>query len=168
AGALRRSERGTDPGRRLRCGMSELPKPARGIARRAFRLGQWSAGTRNIAEEAAIAFTYDRATYAVMMATPADLEDFAVGFGLSEQVIGSPDEIASLEVLPNDLGVELRMTLTEPRAENLTARRRFMTGAVGCGLCGIESLKEAMRPVPHVAGGLRIDPAMVSRALAST
>src|SRR6185437_1423749 len=104
ARALWRLERRPDPGRRLRCGMSELPKPARGVPRRAFRLGQWSAGSRTIAEEAAIAFTYDRATYAVMMATPADLEDFAVGFSLSEQTIGSPDDIAALEVLPNDLG----------------------------------------------------------------
>jgi len=145
--------------------MTEAPKPAIAIARRAFRRGEWSSGTRTVAEETAIAFTFDRATYAVMMATPADLEDFAVGFSLCEQIIAAPAEISSIDVVPRELGIELQMSLVESRAERLTARRRFMTGAVGCGLCGIESLKEAMRPLPAVTGGLQIDAGMVSEAL---
>ncbi|MCB2107943.1 MAG: formate dehydrogenase accessory sulfurtransferase FdhD, partial [Rhodobacteraceae bacterium] len=95
-------------------------------------------------------------TQAVMMATPADLEDFAVGFSLSEQVIKTPADIHSLDVIETKLGIELRMDLATPNAERLAQRRRAMAGPVGCGLCGIESLKEAMRPVPRVDADFRV------------
>jgi FdhD protein len=86
-----------------------------------------------------------------MMATPRDLEDFAVGFSLTERVIGSPDDIESFEIIEQDLGVELRMWLSDPRAAALTERRRFMAGPSGCGLCGIDSLAEAMRVPPAIS-----------------
>jgi FdhD protein len=120
---------------------------------------------RAVPEESAVAFTYDGGSYAVMMATPADFEDFAVGFSLDEGVIASPEEIDRLEIIEEELGVELRMWLAEPRSSELGARRRHMAGPTGCGLCGIESLAEAMRPAPRVAEGVAISPAAILRAL---
>ena len=109
-----------------------------------------------VAEEAPIAFTYGRQTYAVMMATPADLEDFALGFSLTEGVIAAPEEIAELEIVEHPKGVELRMTLCDDRDVALMNRRRRLAGPVGCGLCGVESLEAAITPVRRVESDARI------------
>jgi FdhD protein len=124
--------------------------PIRVVARQVWRRGSPSFGSRSIPEETAVALTYNGGTYAVMMATPRDLEDFAVGFSLSEGVVGSPADICSLEVLPLDEGVELRMWLGEAKADQLRERRRHIAGPTGCGLCGIESIGEAIRPAAVV------------------
>jgi FdhD protein len=100
-----------------------------------------------------------------MMATPADLEDFAVGFSLAEGVIASADELLELEVVPGEDGIELRMWLTEPRIAAFTERRRFMAGPTGCGLCGIDSLAEAMRLPPEVASDLRLSADSIAAAM---
>ncbi|MEP5517413.1 MAG: formate dehydrogenase accessory sulfurtransferase FdhD, partial [Bauldia litoralis] len=106
----------------------------------AWRQGRLSAGTRAVPEETPVALTYDGTTHAVMMATPEDLEDFAIGFSLTEGIVGAPSEIETLDILDEEAGIELRMRLSEPRAAALAARRRFMAGPVGCGLGGIGSL----------------------------
>jgi FdhD protein len=124
-------------------------------------------GERVIPEETAIAFTYDGGSYAVMMATPQDLEDFALGFSFTEGVIGSPADMRQLDVVEHDAGVELRMWLTESRAEVLSARRRYLAGPTGCGLCGIDSLDEAVRKPRHVGGSESFSPAEIMRALES-
>lgn len=108
--------------------------------------------TRVLPEEAPVAMVYDGTTLAVMMATPADIEDFAVGFSLTEGVVTRPDQIASCEVMTHQQGVEARMWLAEDRADALTARRRTLAGPVGCGLCGIDSLTEATRCLPDLRG----------------
>lgn len=87
------------------------------------------------------------------MATPADLEDFGVGFTLTEGIVEHPTEIRGIELLPSNLGVEVRMWLDGDRAMRLAARRRAMCGPVGCGLCGIESLEQARRLPPRVSDG---------------
>ncbi|MFZ5736252.1 MAG: formate dehydrogenase accessory sulfurtransferase FdhD, partial [Pseudomonadota bacterium] len=115
-----------------------------------WRHGRMQLGTRAIPEETPIALSYNGSTQAVMMATPADLEDFAVGFSLSEGVIERPAQIESFEIVPHDDGVELRMWLGGDVAERLAQRRRAIAGPTGCGLCGVDSIAEAVRPVATV------------------
>ncbi len=124
-----------------------------------------SNGARVVPEETPIAFTYGRTTYAVMMATPSDLEDFAVGFSLTEGVIASPGELTEIEIVKHPKGVELRMTLCGDRDVALMNRRRKLAGPVGCGLCGVESLDAAIAPVRHVASNAKLDREAVFAAL---
>jgi len=144
-----------------------LPAPVRHVRRTAWRGGQLRAGERAIPEETAIALTYNRVTHAVMMATPSDLEDFAVGFSLTEGIIGRAGEIEALEIVPGDDGIELRMWIAKPRGDAFTDRRRHLAGPTGCGLCGIESLAEANRLPPVVTSDLRVSAAAISTAVAT-
>ena len=109
--------------------------------------------TRTLPEEVPVAFVFDGTTQAVMMATPANIEDFAVGFALSEGIVARAEEIAEIEVVEQGPGIEARMWLVADRSAALAARRRAMAGPVGCGLCGIDSIEEALRPLPPVAAG---------------
>lgn len=130
-------------------------RPICQVKQQVWRAQGLAFGERTIAEELAVALTYNGSSHAVMMATPQDLEDFAIGFSLTEGIIGSPADIASLDIVERDAGIELAMWLAEPRARALSERRRSLAGPTGCGLCGIESLGEAMRPTPRiVANGL--------------
>src|SRR5258707_11999539 len=135
-----------------------MMEPVQVVARRIWREGSPSSGSRSIPEETAVALTYNGGTYAVMMTTPQDLEDFALGFSLSEGVINSSADIDSLDIVHLDDGVELRMWLSEPRADRLHERRRRMAGPTGCGLCGIESIAEAMRSIATVCHGGEFSP----------
>lgn len=144
-----------------------LPESARDVPLRSWRAGAWRQATRAIAEEAPVAFTYDGAAHAVMMATPDDLEDFAIGFSLTEGIIAAQEEIDLLEVVPYAAGINLRLFLRAPRAAALTARRRRLAGPLGCGLCGIESLEQANRALPHVMGRVVVTPSMVLEAVAA-
>src|SRR5438445_10656657 len=116
-----------------------MMEPARIVDRQIWRHSGLASGGRSIPEETAVALTYNGGTYAVMMATPQDLEDFAVGFSLSEGVIDASADIDSLDIVRLDDGVELRMWLSKPRADRLQERRRNMAGTTGCGLGGVES-----------------------------
>jgi FdhD protein len=107
--------------------------------------------SRLVAEEKAIALSYNGSSYAVMMATPADLSDFGFGFTLTEGIVKRADEIVSIEPIETDLGVEIRIWLNETRTKSLFVRRRAILGPVGCGLCGIESLEQACPAPPLVA-----------------
>lgn len=124
-------------------------------------------GSRSLPQEVAVALTFNGTTQAVMMATPADLVDFAYGFALTEG-IATPDQIASVEIVPHPKGLEAQVWLTAPAASRLADRRRAMTGPVGCGLCGIDSLDEALRDmVPVPPGPFTISPAQITTAIAA-
>jgi FdhD protein len=140
-------------------------EPVQVVPRRIWREGIPSLGSRSIPEETAVALTYNGGTYAVMMATPVDLEDFAVGFSLSEGIVGASSDIESLEIVALDQGVELRMWLGKPKAHRLQERRRRIAGPTGCGLCGIESVGEAMRPPAVVERGPQLSAEQIMVAM---
>ena len=100
--------------------------PVARIRSTAFRRGSRSAAERAIPEEAAVAFTYDGGAHAVMMATPRDLEDLAVGFTLTEGIVAAPGEIRDLAVIEEAAGIELRMWLSEAKGAALRDRRRHL------------------------------------------
>ena len=135
------------------------------VLRSIWRDSDRTQGERAIPEETAIAFTYNTASYAVMMATPQDLEDFAVGFSLTEGVISSIEAIESIDIVEEAMGVELRIWLKAPEAAEFLGRRRMMAGPTGCGLCGVESLTQAMRPPPKVGEGRAFAPEEVMSAV---
>ncbi len=119
----------------------------------ARRDGAAEEGLREVAEEVPVAVSYNGSTQAVMMATPADLEDFGVGFSLTEGIITELSEIESLEVVALETGVDVQIRLAERPERRLAARRRMMAGPVGCGLCGVDSIAEAVRPLPPPPAG---------------
>jgi FdhD protein len=142
-----------------------LMRPAKIVHRQIWWQGGLSSGDRSIPEETAIALTYDGGTYAVMMTTPEDLEDFAVGFSLSEGIIGSPENIQSLDIVRFDDGVELRIWLHKPNADRLRERRRHIAGPTGCGLCGIDSIAEAVRPAAAIRHDQQFSPEQIMAAM---
>jgi FdhD protein len=124
-------------------------------------------GDRMLPEEVAVALTFNGTTQAVMMATPDDLVDFAYGFALTEG-IAPPDAILSVEVETLPKGRDVQIWLAPEAEARLAARRRTMTGPVGCGLCGIDSVDQALRRMPVVAPGpFRMSPAEVMAAVAA-
>jgi FdhD protein len=123
-------------------------------------------GERVVPDEVPIAFSYGGTTHAVMMGTPGDLEDFAFGFSLTEGIIENRDQIAAIEILENEQGIDLQVILVDEMADALKARRRSMAGPVGCGLCGIESIEQAVRKVPDVSGSkLKLSHSDIVRAI---
>lgn len=131
--------------------MSEARLLSVPVRRLSYRNAVLSTGMRTVPEEVPIAISYAGSSHAVMMATPGDLEDFAIGFSLTERIIGSASEIASIDVVETELGIDVQIFLTEDVTQALRARRRSMAGPVGCGLCGIESIEQAVRKVPDVS-----------------
>lgn len=126
-------------------------------------------GTRNVVrtlpEEVPVALVFDGTTQAVMMATPADIADFAYGFALSEGLIAHPRDVRDFEAVPHTRGIEARLWLTPGLGAALKERRRSMLGPTGCGLCGIDSLDGALRPLPRLPdGGPAFDASEIAQA----
>jgi FdhD protein len=143
------------------------PAPVQTVPRVAFRDGGVSGGTRTIPEESPVALTYNRSTHAVMLATPADLEDFGIGFSVTEGIIGHPSELDELEIVPAPHGIEVRMSLAQSRLDALTLRQRRLAGPSGCGLCGMESLADAVRPPQVVRSTARFQEQSIHSAMAA-
>jgi FdhD protein len=128
-----------------------------GVTERVSRL-TWVRGALNresdtLVEEAPVALVYNGLSHVVMMATPADLEDLALGFSLSEGIIACPQQILDCEVGAQAQGLTVEITVTAATFHSLKERRRHLTGRTGCGLCGVESLEQALPRPTRVTGG---------------
>jgi len=120
-----------------------------------------------VAEEVPVAMVYNGISHAVMLATPASLESFGLGFSLAEGILSHRRELYNIEVVQRRSGVELHMSIAQERFVALKSRRRNLAGRTGCGLCGTESLQQVMRPITPVESDLRLHPRAVHAALAS-
>ncbi len=133
---------------------SRIAAPAAPLLYSEVRVERWIDGKTEqildrVAEEEPVALTYQRTPHVVMLTTPADLEDLGVGFTLSEAVVHSPDEIKSVEVLNEAGRLEVRIGIAGERFAELLHRQRNLTGRTGCGLCGAETIEQAIRhPAP--------------------
>lgn len=148
--------------------MPDFGPPARRVtARRLTRDGvEGASETRYVPEEVPIALSYDGEPFAVLMATPGDIEDLAYGFSLTEGIVRTPDDISGLskEVTPEGILVDLSLTKTA-RAARLLGRRRNIEGRSSCGICGIEQIHDAVRPLAPVSGRIALHITAVTRAL---
>ncbi len=141
-----------------------------GAVRRAVgRLGDGGIVRKDdwIAAEIPLALHYNGQPHVVMMATPADIEDFALGFSLSEAVIASPHEFESIEIRDLLEGIEISVRIPSLRAEAVAARQRNLSGRSSCGLCGTQQLEDVVRHPPRGARGPRVDRTSLHRALAA-
>lgn len=146
---------------------SELERGFAVLPVRAQRDGRESLVDDCIAEETPVALIYNGQPHVVMMATPCDLEDFARGFTLSEAIVRDPAEIAALSVARLENGYEISLRIPASRHAGLADRKRNLVGRSGCGLCGSETIAEAMRAPAHVPAGLPITAEALHRALAT-
>ncbi|MEJ6388352.1 formate dehydrogenase accessory sulfurtransferase FdhD [Gymnodinialimonas ulvae] len=138
-------------------------KPTRSISAQALGPEGARDVARSLPEEVPVAVTVNGSTQAVMMCTPADLRDFATGFAFTEG-FATPDQIESLDIVETDHGIEARFWVPDAIADALGERRRAMMGPVGCGLCGIDSLEQALRDLPVLGQGGSIGLAEAAKA----
>jgi FdhD protein len=132
---------------------------------------RWTRGTLThatdqIAEEMPVALVYHEVPHVVMLATPADLEDYAVGFTLSEGLVARADEIRGVEVIQGAASADVKITVAWERFTQLVQRRRNLAGRTGCGLCGAETAADAIRETAPVPAGVSITSAELHAAIA--
>jgi FdhD protein len=134
----------------------------------AVRVGPEGASSvrEQVAEEVPVALVYNGTPHVVVMATPMDLEDLALGFSLSEGIIENAAELAGIEVVPEELGYSAYLSIPKARVEAIESRRRNMAARTGCGLCGAETIAQAIRVLAHVPHHGRIRSESVVRAVA--
>ena len=125
------------------------------------KVERWQGNTRTvhqdyIAEEVPVSLVYNGVPHVVMLVTPADLEDFALGFSITEGIIGSPSELLSTRIFNHANGIEVRLQIPESRFCELPDKGRNLTGRTGCGLCGASTLQQAIRPTQMVQGKLNV------------
>jgi FdhD protein len=128
--------------------------------------GSTAATTDQVAEEMPVALVYHDVPHVVMLATPADLEDYAVGFTLSEGLVARADEIRGVEVAAGAASIDVKITVAWERFTQLLQRRRNLAGRTGCGLCGAERAEDAIREPAQVPEGVSITAAELHAAIA--
>ncbi len=119
----------------------------------------------SVAEEVPVVLVYNTIPHVVMLTTPLNLEDFALGFSLTEAIISTPAELQAVRVVQRSKGIEVRMTIPDIRFEQMQGKGRNMTGRTGCGLCGASTLEQAIRRPPAVGQGLPLNAALLSTAM---
>ncbi len=133
----------------------------------ALRVDEQSTRTviEQIAEEAPIALIYNGVSHVVVMASPADLEDLVLGFSLSEGIITGVAELGGIEIVPEQTGYSVYMSIPPERVALIEQRRRNMSARTGCGVCGAETIEQAMRDVPTVAARGRVTQQAIASAM---
>src|SRR3954470_22412497 len=121
-------------------------------------------GLAPVAEEVPVAFVYGGRSHVVMMCTPEDLEDLAVGFSVTEGIVERADDVRRVEVVRHSRGIELQIEIPPEAAERLAGRGRAISGRTGCGLCGVEAIDDVLRAPPPIRGDTRFTPAALWRA----
>jgi len=121
--------------------------------------------TEHVAEEVPVALVYNGVPHVVVMASPLDLEDLALGFSLTEAVIGEASELGGIEVVPEQAGYSVYLSVPADRVAILAERRRNMAARTGCGLCGAETIEQAMHDVPRIQSSLRTDARALAKAM---
>ncbi|MBV9913448.1 MAG: formate dehydrogenase accessory sulfurtransferase FdhD [Sinobacteraceae bacterium] len=144
---------------------ARLPDVSSEVAVQVWAEGTITSKHDQVAEEMPVAFVFHGVPHVVMLATPADFEDFAVGFSLSEGLVASADEIRSVEVTRGETATDVRISVSWERFSALLQRRRNLTGRTGCGLCGAETAEEAIREIPSVGAGVQISVAQLHSAI---
>ena len=139
-----------------------LTAPARVTRRRG---GSASSDLDRLAVETPVALAYNGEGHVVMMASPADLVDFAFGFSIAEAVVAHGSEIAGVTARPDGPGIRLSITIPDERADALATRARNLAGRTGCGLCGVAEIEAALRPLPPVAAAPPVPLAAIDRAV---
>lgn len=135
-----------------------LPATSCEVTVQRWRDGEIERVTDQVAEEVPVALTFHGVPHVVMLATPANLEDLAVGFTLSEMIVDSPNEIQSVEAGTREDGaLEVRISIAAARFSELLRRQRNLTGRTGCGLCGAQTVEDAIRHPAPVRGGVSVD-----------
>ncbi|MGD9661255.1 MAG: formate dehydrogenase accessory sulfurtransferase FdhD [Porticoccaceae bacterium] len=144
---------------------SGFESEVKSLSRTEWRQGVITSATDLVIEETPVALVYNGISHVVMMVTPCDLEDFALGFSLSEGILASAVELLDFEIVREDKGLELRLTVVNQRFEMLKQRRRNLTGRTGCGLCGAESLAQAIVTPQPVQAGYQLNHEAIDRAI---
>ena len=139
--------------------------PYREVAISRWAEGGAERGLRRVPEEVPVALRVNCADYAVMLASPTDLEDFCYGFTFTERLIERVDDIEELALTEREEGIVARLQLRSDAAPGKRDGARRMAGATGCGLCGVEALRDAVRPVRQVSLHSRYDAGAVRRAV---
>jgi len=143
----------------------EGPQPVAEVAVQRWKRGELTNTTDFVTEEVPVALVYHGVPHVVMLASPADLEDYAVGFTVSEGLVADPREIQSVEVERGAQSIEVRIGIAGERFSELLRRRRNLTGRSGCGLCGAETVEEAIRPPVRLTKGPTVTVADLHAAL---
>jgi formate dehydrogenase accessory protein FdhD len=152
------------------CGESEAAGLQKPTAEAGYRLLLRDADgaeshSEAVAEEVPVAMVYNGLSHVVMMASPTDLEDFALGFSLTEGIIQSKSELTDCEIQRAGEGIEARIEISSRAFFHLKEHRRALQGRTGCGLCGVESLDQALRDLPKLNSALTVTPRAIHRAL---
>lgn len=119
-----------------------------------------------VIDEIPVALLYNGLSFAVMMTTPADLEDFALGFAICEGIVANPEEFSLVDVVHSEHGIALHAAIPQSRFDAIENRQRTLEGRSGCGLCGTSSLQTALQPVRTVGSGPRLSTAHIHAGLA--
>ena len=145
-------------------GATAFPPASEEVRVRRWKAGLTEAAADKVAVEVPVALSYNGVSHTVMLASPADLEDFALGFSLTEGIVASPREMRDIETELSEKGIVVRMTIASERFERLKEHRRSMAGRTGCGLCGADSLEQVVRPLRPVPATARFAPEALQHA----